>query len=91
MLGSRIVPALAAGASSAGVTPVTVPADTSAGVFYIIAQADANGQVTEVERGQQPRAASLKTGPDLQVTVLTRTAEASGAVHHDQGHDQEPG
>ncbi len=44
---SRSVPALAAGASSTGSTPVTIPAGTSPGYYYVIAVADADGVVAE--------------------------------------------
>jgi len=44
-LGSRSVPMLAAGASSAGSASVTIPAAATAGTHYIIAKADANSAV----------------------------------------------
>ena len=43
----RAVPSLGAGASSAGATVVTIPNDTAARSYYIIAQADADGVVAE--------------------------------------------
>ena len=51
--GSRDVPDLAAGASSAGSTSVTIPAGSAAGTFYIIAQADADGTISETLETEQ--------------------------------------
>jgi subtilase family serine protease len=47
LIGSRPVPALAAGASSAGSTVLTVPAGTAAGNYYLISVADGTGVVVE--------------------------------------------
>jgi subtilase family serine protease len=47
-LGSRAVPALAAGASSPGSTAVTIPAGTAPGTWYLIGRADADGDVAEI-------------------------------------------
>jgi subtilase family serine protease len=46
---SRAVPALAASASSAGSTPVTIPAGMAPGNYYFLAKADADGTVTETQ------------------------------------------
>src|SRR5947209_5276589 len=51
VLGSRAIPALAAGATSSGSTTVTIPAGTPAGNYYIIAKADADSAVTETNEG----------------------------------------
>ena len=81
LLGSRIVPMLGPGARDSGATNVTIPVDTSSGVFFLIAQVDANGQVTEVNEANNILMASLKTGPDLQVEALTVPAKgAPGTV-----------
>ncbi|MDH4198724.1 MAG: peptidase S8, partial [Candidatus Aminicenantes bacterium] len=47
LLGSRAVPALAAGASSSASTTVTIPEGTATGSRYIIAKADGEGVVVE--------------------------------------------
>jgi len=47
LIGSRNVPALAAGATSSGSTTVTIPQGTAAGTWYIVAQADSEDAVTE--------------------------------------------
>jgi len=46
-LGSRAVPALAAGASNSGSTAVTIPTGTASGTYYILAVADADNVVVE--------------------------------------------
>ena len=51
--GSRAVPDLAAGASSAGSTSVTIPAGNAAGTFYLIAKADADGDGRRNDRNEQ--------------------------------------
>jgi subtilase family serine protease len=48
VLGSRTVPALAAGTSSIGETMVTIPAGTPAGVYYVMAKGDADNTVLEL-------------------------------------------
>jgi len=48
LLGSRSIPALAAGASSSGSTTLTIPEGTIAGNWYIVAMADGEDAVTEV-------------------------------------------
>ena len=45
--GERAVPALATGATSTGSVVVTVPADLAAGIYYLMAVADATGVVPE--------------------------------------------
>jgi subtilase family serine protease len=46
-LGTRIVPALAAGASNTAVTALTIPAGSATGSFYLLAHADSTTQVGE--------------------------------------------
>ena len=46
-LGSRAVPMLAAGASSAGSTSVTIPSSIATGTYYIIALTDDGNAVVE--------------------------------------------
>jgi subtilase family serine protease len=47
LLGTRAIPALAAGTSDAATLTVTVPASTPPGTYYVIARADAADGVTE--------------------------------------------
>lgn len=51
LAGSRAVPALAAGASSAGTTTVTIPAGTPAGTYYLFVKADGDATVVESQEG----------------------------------------
>src|SRR5262249_27847464 len=64
-IGSRAVPALASGASSAGATPVTIPAGTATGRYYILAKADGANVVAEKNEANNVSARSLRVGPDL--------------------------
>jgi subtilisin family serine protease/subtilase family serine protease len=54
-LGSRQVPALGPGASSTGPTPVTIPAGTTGGYYYVIALADHDGVVAETDENNNER------------------------------------
>ncbi|MGH7268702.1 MAG: CARDB domain-containing protein, partial [Candidatus Rokuibacteriota bacterium] len=82
LLGSRTVPALAAGATSAGATTVTVPAGTAAGAWYVIAKADAGQLVSETIETNNATVAAVMIGPDLAVTAVSAptAAGAGGAV-----------
>jgi subtilase family serine protease len=51
ILGTRAVPALAAGASNAGTVALTIPAGTAAGTYYLFAVADGEGAVAETSEG----------------------------------------
>jgi subtilase family serine protease len=55
-LGSRAVPALAAGASSAGATVVTIPVGTAAGVYSLFAKADGDDAVAETSEADNATA-----------------------------------
>ena len=79
-LGSRTVPALIAGNGNPATTPVIIPADTPSGIFFIIGQADATGLVTEVNEANNTFNVTIKTAPDLQVTVLNAPSEAASGA-----------
>jgi hypothetical protein len=51
VLGSRALGSLAAGAASSSSTSVTIPTATSAGSYYLLARADADGGVGESSEG----------------------------------------
>jgi len=55
VLGERTVPALAAGAPSPGSTPITIPAGTAAGTYWVICVSDAAGSVTEASETNNTR------------------------------------
>jgi subtilase family serine protease len=76
LLGGRSVGALASGESSPGSTPVTIPATTPPGVFYLIVQADGDGTVGEVQETNNTLSAVLQVGPDLVLSALSVPAAA---------------
>jgi len=72
LIGSRDVPELAAGASHAGSTVVTLPASTPGGLYFLFAEADGGQTVTETSETNNTRvSSSLKVGADLVVSALT--------------------
>ena len=80
-LGTRAVPLLAAGATSVASTPLTIPAGTAAGGWYVIARADAADAIVETQEGNNAAARLVQVGPDLIVLFLTSsTTAAPGAT-----------
>ena len=77
-LGSRAVPALAAGATHTGSATLTLPATLAAGTYYLFARADAEGIAGELYETNNTRYATVRVGPDLTVTSLT--VPASGGA-----------
>ena len=77
MLGSRSVPALATGGVSTGPTTVTLPAGVVPGTYYLLAQADADGAVTETYETNNVGYLTVKVGPDLVESALTLPKTAS--------------
>ena len=77
---ARSVPALAAGASSTASTSVTIPADLTAGAYYLFARADSNTEVLESAEGNNTRLANIRIGADLTVTAFTAPARAASAA-----------
>ena len=79
MLTSRSVGALAAGQIEAGSTTVTIPANTAAGTYYIVAKADGAGVVTEtLETNNVKFSTVFKVGPDL-IEYTTSIPTVAGA------------
>jgi subtilase family serine protease len=76
-VGSRAVPALAPGASSAAATVVTIPAGTATGTYFVIARADGDGVVAETVETNNTSARQVVIGPDLLVGSLTAPATAT--------------
>ncbi len=73
-LGSRDVPALAAGASNTGTIPVTLSGSIASGTWYIIAKADGPGTVAEASETNNTYSKSfVVVGPDLIISMLTVT------------------
>ena len=69
-LGSRTVDSLAAGATQAGSTVLTIPSEVATATYYIIGQADRDNSVSELNESNNTLAKSIKIGPDMTVTVL---------------------
>lgn len=80
VLGQRSVPALAAGTDSAASTSVTIRADTPGGAFYLIAHADAAGQVAEASEANNIRGVYVQIGADLVLSTLTGPAGAAAGA-----------
>ena len=55
LAGSRAVPSLAPGGLNLGTTAITIPAGTAAGFYYVIAVADADGVVIEIQENNNAR------------------------------------
>ena len=60
LIGTRSVGAVAAGASDAGSTTLTIPAGTAAGTYYIVVLADGPQSVPETTEVNNTRALLLK-------------------------------
>jgi subtilisin family serine protease len=76
-LQARTVGPLAAGASQAAVTNVTIPANTATGRYYLISKADDANAVMEVSETNNTRYAILNIGADLQIPALTAPSRAA--------------
>ena len=70
-LGDREVSFLAEGAFDTGATSVTVPPGTSAGAYYLILRADADGVLSEADETNNDRSRIIGIGPDLIIRDLT--------------------
>lgn len=75
-LGGRAVPPLGAQTGSSATTTLTIPAATSAGLYYLLAVADADGTVQETIESNNRYARSFQVGGDLRVSALTAPASA---------------
>jgi subtilase family serine protease len=77
VIGSRNVPPLVGGASSAGTVTVVIPQGTATGTWYILAKADADGAVVEIyENNNVSYARSVQIGSDLSLSALSAPAAA---------------
>src|SRR5262249_24855606 len=77
LLQSRSVPALARVPASGGTTSPTTPANTADGAYFLIAKADAPGDVAESNETNNTRTIAIRIGPDLAVTAATAPARAA--------------
>ena len=85
LLGSRSIPSLGAGATSAGSTSVTIPSGAASGTYYIIARADADGIVTETNETNNTASISIiisDTRPDFTsgAALTPSTSVTSGST-----------
>jgi subtilase family serine protease len=80
LLASRELPALTPGATHTSTTPLTIPGDTTAGTYRIIAKADGASQLVEASESNNTRAALIRIGPDLALTLLSVPANIGGGV-----------
>lgn len=80
LLGSRAVPALAAGASDTGSITVTIPAGTATATYYLIARADGGDVVPEVYENNNTLSRTVRIGPDLTVASLTAPSSAGAGT-----------
>jgi subtilase family serine protease len=76
----RPIPALGPGASSSGPTSLTIPANTSAGTYYVIARADSDLTVAEAQETNNTLGRSFQIGGDLVVTALTVPSKFGGGA-----------
>jgi large repetitive protein len=56
---------------------VTIPADLTAGAYYLFARADADANVPEATEGNNTRLANIRLGADLTVTAFTAPARVA--------------
>jgi subtilisin family serine protease len=68
---SRTIPALGPGVGSTATTTLTLPPNTPAGTYYVIAKADADGVVSETQEANNTFARAVQIGGDLLITSLT--------------------
>lgn len=79
-LGGRAVPALTPAASDSAPTTLTIPSETMAGAYYLIAKADADAIVVETQEGNNTAARAIQIGGDLLVTTFTAPAKGGAGA-----------
>jgi subtilase family serine protease len=76
LIGTRSVPALAAGATHSATTTVTIPAETQFGSYYVLVSADSANVVGESAETNNTSYGITRVGPDLTVSGLTAPTSA---------------
>ncbi|MCI0686777.1 MAG: hypothetical protein L0Y54_06000, partial [Sporichthyaceae bacterium] len=76
-LGSRAVPALGPGTSSAGSAAVTLPSGATNGLWYLIAKADGGDALAESSESNNATWRSIQIGVDLVVYSLSGPSSVS--------------
>ena len=77
LLQSRNVGPLPAGGASTGSATLTLPATLATGTYYLIAQADGDGAIAELNEINNGRAVAIRVGPDLVVSAFTAPLRAA--------------
>jgi subtilase family serine protease len=77
LLGSRSLPALAAGGTSTAGTTVTLPSVLATGTYYLIAQADGAAAIAELNELNNGKASAIRIGPDLVVSSFSAPLRAA--------------
>ena len=82
-IGSQAVGALGPGQTQVMSSLVQIPADTATGSYFVVARADANGQIAESVETNNGAFAPIKIGPDLTESALSvaGTLTAGGAIN----------
>lgn len=81
LLGTRNVPALAAGAVDSGSTTVELPASLAAGTYYVVVRVDDTSVVAEAYENNNATSRVLRVGPDLAIQGLVApTSAGAGAT-----------
>ena len=71
LLGSRAIGALGVGATNTGTTTLSIPSTTSVGTYFLLAVADANKVVSEIDETNNVKNSPLRIGPDLVVSAFS--------------------
>ena len=74
------VPELSPSAAHSAAPSLTIPANTAAGAYYVIAKADALNAVTETQESNNTLARLIEIGGDLAVSVFTAPAQGSSGA-----------
>ena len=80
LLGSRSIGTLAPGVGSSGSIPLTIPAGTATGIWYVLAKADADEVVTETLETNNVTSDSIVIGPDLDVFAFSAPATGGAGL-----------
>ena len=83
------MPALAAGASHAASTALTIPAETTPGLYYLLGRADGDGAVAETQEGNNGTFFAVTVGADLRIAWITGPGGA-GLAPDVQRHRRHP-
>jgi subtilisin family serine protease len=80
LIGSRALSALGGRAANSGSTIVAIPVGLTAGVYYIIAKADADGVAQERQETNNTAVRPVRIGSDLAVSAITAPVKAGAGT-----------